>query len=142
MVFMPAIKSVQESADKWARRAAQSAQDYAKGVQNPRTNWQEATSAAAEAQAAGVQTAIANKSFEKGVAEAGQAKWQRKAASVGAQRFGPGVQAAKADYQAGFGKFASVIQGVTLPPRGAKGDPRNYDRARAIGEALHEAKEQ
>lgn len=137
---MPAIKPVAQSSDKWVRRAGQAAPDYQKGVQNPRTSWAEATSAAADAQAAGVQNAIANGSFEKGVAKAGNAKWQRKAATVGAQRFGPGVAAAKGDYEQGFGPYAAVIQGVNLPPRGAKGDPRNYERVAAIGNALHDAK--
>ena len=137
---MPAVKSVAESSDKWVRRAGQAAPDYQRGVQNPRTSWAEATVAAKDAQAAGVQAALANGSFEKGVSAAGNGKWQRKAASVGAQRFGPGVAAAKSDYETGFGPYAQVIQGVTLPPRGAKGDPRNYERVTAIGNALHEAK--
>ena len=137
---MPAIKPVSLAADKFVRRAGAAAQDYAKGVASPRRSWQEATTEAAESQAAGVQQAIANKSFEKGVAAAGNAKWQRKATSVGAQRFGPGVAAAKGDYEAGFGPYASIISGITLPPRGPKGDPRNYERTKIIGDALHEAK--
>lgn len=137
---MPAVKSVAVAADKWVRRAGQASQDYARGVQSPRKSWQEATSEAAEAQAAGVQQAIAEGRFEKGVQKAGNGKWQRKASTLGAQRFGPGVAAAKADYESGFSPYASVIQGVSLPPRGPKGDPRNYERTKAIGEALHEAK--
>lgn len=137
---MPRVKSVTESADKWARRAGQAGQDYAAGVQNPRRNWAEATAEAAEAQAAGVQQAISEGRFQKGVQAAGDTKWKRKAANVGAQRFGPGVAAAKGDYQAGFAPFASVIEGITLPPRGPKGDPRNYERTAVIGQALHDAK--
>lgn len=137
---MPAIKPVSQASDKWVRRAGQAAPDYAKGVQNPKTSWAEATTAAADAQAAGVQAALANGSFVKGVNNAGNAKWQRKATSVGAQRFGPGVAAAKGDYESGFAPYAAVIQGVTLPPRGAKGDPRNYERVTAVGQALHDAK--
>jgi hypothetical protein len=137
---MPAIKPIAQSSDKWVRRAGQAAPDYQKGVQNPRTSWQEATTAAADAHAQGVQQAISENRFEKGVAKAGNAKWQRKASTVGAQRFGPGVAAAKGDYEAGFAPYANVIQGVTLAPRGAKGDPRNYERVKQIGDALHEAK--
>jgi hypothetical protein len=137
---MPAIKPTSQSSDKWVRRAGQAGPDYAKGVQNPRTSWAESTAAAADAQAAGVQQAISEGRFERGVAKAGNAKWQRKASTVGAQRFGPGVAAAKGDYEAGFAPYANVIQGVTLAPRGAKGDPRNYERVKQIGDALHEAK--
>ena len=137
---MPAIKSTSTSSDKWVRRAGQASGDYAKGVQNPRTSWAEATAGAAQAQADGVQQAISEGRFEKGVNAAGNSKWQRKATSVGAQRYGPGVAAAKGDYEAGFAPYAAVIQGVTLPPRGPKGDPRNYARTQAIGDALHAAK--
>lgn len=137
---MPAVKSMSASSDKWVRRAGQASTDYAKGVQSPRTSWAEATTEAAEAQAAGVQQAISEGRFAKGVQKAGNSKWQRKATTLGAQRFGPGVAAAKADYEGGFAPYAAVIQGVTLPPRGPKGDPRNYERTKAVGEALHNAK--
>jgi hypothetical protein len=137
---MPAVLSTSLSADKWVRRAGQASTDYARGVQNPRTSWAEATSNAADAQAAGVQQAISEDRFAKGVQKAGNAKWQRKAVNVGAQRFGPGVAAAKGDYESGFAPYAAVIQGVSLPPRGPKGDPRNYERVKQVGDALHAAK--
>ena|SRR3990167_6281302 len=137
---MPAIKATSAISEKWARVTPQRAQDYAAGVKNPRKSWQESTLAAEQAQAQGVQEAIAAGRFGKGVAAAGNSKWQRKAATVGAQRFGPGVQAAKPDYEAGFAPYAGVISSTTLPPRGSKGDPRNYDRSRQMGEALHSAK--
>lgn len=140
MIYMPAVKAMSTIVDKWSRRASQAAPDYATGVKAPRKSWAQATTDAVDAQAAGVQAALSAGSFEKGVAKAGDAKWARKAVTVGAQRFGPGVAAAKGDYQAGFAPYAAVIQGVTLAPRGARGDPRNYDNVRAIGEALHNAK--
>ena len=137
---MPVIKPLSQSSDKWVRRAGEAATDYARGVAAPRTPWAEATEAAADAQAAGVQQAIAENRFQNGVQRAGNAKWQRKATTLGAQRFGPGVAAAKSDYEAGFGPYVAVIQGITLPPRGPKGDPRNYERTKLIGDALHAAK--
>lgn len=137
---MPAVTSTAVAADKWTRRAGQAAADYKRGVQNPRTPWAEATAAAAQAHSDGITQAISEGRFEKGVQKAGNSKWQRKAADLGASRFGPGVAAAKADYESGFAPFAAVIQGVTLPPRGAKGDPRNYERVQLIGDALNKAK--
>lgn len=137
---MPQVKPVSQAADKWTRNAGAAATDYKSGVQNPRKSWAQATADAADAQAAGVQEAISDGRFERGVQNAGDEKWKKKAVNVGATRYGPGVAAAKADYERGFSPFASVIESVTLPPRGPAGDPRNYDRPRAIGEALHEAK--
>ena len=138
---MPAVKPMNTISERWSRKASQATQDYAAGVRSPKRSWAEATAEAAEAQAAGVQAALANNSFEKGVARAGNEKWSRGATGKGTQRFGPGVQAAKGDYEKGFGPYRSVIEGVSLPPRGAKGDPRNYARTQAIGEALHGAKQ-
>lgn len=137
---MPAIKNTGDIADKWARVTPQRAADYKAGVQSPRRSWSEGAASASESWAEGVQNAISDNRFEKGVSEAGDGKWQRKATQVGAQRFGPGVQAAKGDYQAGFAPYAAVIQSTTLPPRGPKGSPNNYARVQAMGEALHRAK--
>ena len=140
LCFMPVVKALGTISEKWSRKTSQATQDYAAGVRSPRRSWAEATTAAAEAQATGVQAAIANNSFEKGVARAGNEKWSRGATGKGTQRFGPGVQAAKGDYEKGFAPYRSVIEGVSLPPRGAKGDPRNYTFPQLIGEALHNAK--
>lgn len=137
---MAEIKPMNEIADKWASVTPQRAGDYKKGVQNPRRSWSQGASDAAGSWEQGVQQAASEGRFASGVQAAGDSKWQRKAVTVGASRFGAGVQAAKGDYQAGFAPYAQVISGVDLPPRGAKGDPRNYDRSRVIGEALHEAK--
>lgn len=137
---MADIKPMNEIADKWASVTPQRSGEYRKGVQNPRRSWSQGAVEAAESWAQGITQAITDGRFVSGIQEAGDSRWQRKASTVGAARFGPGVQAAKGDYQAGFAPFAQVIAGVDLPPRGAKGDPRNYDRVRVIGEALHEAK--
>ena len=137
---MPVVKPLGTISEKWARKTGASAQDYAAGVRTPRRSWQESTLAASEAQAAGVQAAIANNSFEKGVQAAGNEKWARGATGKGAQRFGPGAAAAKGDYEKGFAPYKSVIEGIQLPPRGARGDPRNYAAVQTIGEALHTAK--
>lgn len=134
------IKSADVIANKYATRAGAAGADYAAGVQSPRTPWAAATMASAQTYAAGVQQAIGNGSFAKGVSAAGDSKWQRKAAGVGAQRFGPGAQAAKGDYQAGVAPYLQVISGVTLPPRLPKGDPGNIQRVVAITSALRAAK--
>jgi len=127
-------------AEKWARVTPQRAEDYAIGIRNPRTDWQAATLEAAPRYAEGITKAIQNKSFQKGVAKAGSAKWQRKSEELGTQRFGPGVQAAIEDYRAGFEPYKAVIEGLTLPPRFATGDPRNIERVRVIAEALRNKK--
>lgn len=134
------IKPVDVIAAKYASRGAAAGQDYSNGVNNPRQDWQTATAASSSTYAAGVQQAISNNSFSKGVAAAGTDKWKRKAATVGAQRYGPGVTAAKQDYANGVGKFLQVIANLTLPPRGPKGDPGNIARVSMVAQALRAAK--
>jgi hypothetical protein len=134
------IKPADVIAAKYATRGAAAGQDYATGVQAPRTDWAQATESSAPAWGAGVQMAVSNGSFSKGVARAGSAKWQRKASGVGAQRYGPGVTAAKQDYATGVAPYLQVIANLSLPPRGPKGDPGNINRVAAIATALRQKK--
>ena len=58
----------------------------------------------------------------------------------GADRFASGIASAQTDYEAGIAPYTEVLNSVQLPARGAKGDPKNYDRVKAIGEALRKKK--
>jgi len=133
-------KSITDIGEKWVRKAQAAGQDYKAGVDNPSKDWGTETAAAAPSYAAGVTAAIGRNAFQTGVQKAGTQKWQRKASQVGTARYGPGVTAAKNDYQTGFTPFLSIIQGLTLSPRGPKGDPQNYTRSQEVGQALHNAK--
>ncbi len=133
---MAKIKDAAAIAEKWSTVTPQRSTEYQKGVQNPRTPWAAAAAAAGPAQAAGVQAAIANKSFEKGIARAGDAGWQRGATTKGPARFAEGVALAGPDYQAGFGPYADVIRSTQLPQKFARGDPRNLARVEVMSKAL------
>jgi len=78
--------------------------------------------------------------FQKGVAAAGDNKWSQAAQGKGAERFGPGAQAGVGDYEKGVAKYLSVIENTQLPPRGPKGDPRNFERVKVMATALRKAK--
>jgi hypothetical protein len=125
---------------KWARRAGNAGPEYEEGIRTPRTSWAAATQAAAASQAAGVQAAIQGKRFEKGVAKAGDARWASKSLSKGVSRFGAGVADAQADYESGFAPYAQTIASTVLPPRGPKGDPKNFDRVRVMANAMRATK--
>ena len=133
-------KSLQEISEKFVRKGGAAGQDYAAGVKNPKKDWQAETAAASGNYAAGVTAAIGRGAFATGVNKAGSAKWQRNAIAKGVTRYPAGVLAAKPDYEAGFGKYLTIIQGLDLPPRGPKGDPGNITRVSAIAAALHAAK--
>ena len=137
---MTAIKSLSQIASKWKRNASLAGDSYRDGVTSPRADWAGATVAADSARKDGLAAADARDATRKGVEAAGTAKWKKRATEVGPARYRQGVQVAEQDFSSGFSPFHSIISGTTLPPRGAKGSPENYDRVRVIGEALHAGK--
>lgn len=137
---MPKIGTTEEIAAKYARVTPGRSTDYANGVKNPKVDWKTATANAQDSYAQGVQDAIGRGAFAKGVNKAGTAKWQDKAVNLGTTRWGAGVTAAQGDYATGFAPYQAVISGTDLPPRGPKGDPRNFDRVVRLGTALHAKK--
>ena len=139
---MASIKSLTVIADKWAANssATEARNAYTAGINAPRAPWAESTVAADQARKDGLADADVRNAFVTGVNAAGNQKWRDRAATLGPTRFSQGVQVAKPAYNSGFSKYHTVISGVTLPPRGAKGSPENLERVRAITEALHTAK--
>lgn len=137
---MPAIRDISSIAKKWADVTPGRSAQYESGVKSPKESWSQRATEAKDAYEAGIQDSISRGAREDGIQKAGDSKWQRGAVTKGVARFGPGVRAAQQDYNQGFAPYQAVISGTSLPPRGPKGDPRNYDRARAMGEALHSAK--
>jgi len=137
---MPKIKSSSEIAEKWARVTPQRAPDYEAGIKNPKVDWATATKAAEDAYKMGVTKAANEGRFGKGVTKAGTAKWQEKALSVGPARYSQGVSVAGPAYEKGFAPFRDIIEKTTLPPRFAKGDPRNIERVKTMAAALHAGK--
>lgn len=131
------IKATSAVAEKWARVTPGRAKDYEDGIGDPTVDWETPTAAAEPAYDAGVSAAIGRKAFGTGVKEAGTTKWRAKTRAKGVKRWPDGVRVAKPDYEKGFGPYREVIAGLTLPPRGPKGDPANVERVRVITEALH-----
>jgi hypothetical protein len=131
------MKSAKDIAVKWSRVTQQRSQDFSEGVKAPRRSWAAGATQAAGSYKDGVTKAAQEGRFEKGVTAAGDAKWQKKTVSVGVSRWAPGVAVAQADMEAGFAPYADVISKIDLNPRYPKGDPRNFDRVKQIGEALN-----
>ena len=137
---MPKVKSAAAITEKWQRVAQTRSSDFEAGVKEPGVDWQRATETARPAYEEGIQTAIARNSFGKGVAAAGNTRWQRQTVELGVARWAPGVRAATAAMEAGMERVVKVIETTSLPPRGPRGDPRNMQRAAAMAEALAKAR--
>ena len=137
---MSQIKSLSDTASKWARRAGSASQEYTEGVSNPRRDWKTATTASEKNYETGVQAAIGRKAFASGVNKAGTEKWQSRAKELGSARFASGVQASEGAYNTGFAPYHSVLSSLQLPPRGSKGSPENLNRVAAVANAMRTKK--
>lgn len=138
---MPPIKPLDQSSDKWVRRASVAAPDYSAGVENPRQNWEEAASNADTNYRAGVTAAANAGRFASGVRSAGNEKWRRGALQKGPSRFTEGVAIAKDDWAKGFSPYREAISSVKLPPRGPAGSPQNLQRVGVIATTLRQLRE-
>ncbi len=138
---MPAIRDLSSIRDKWATVTPGRAPQYDQGVRAPKADWKAAAVAANDSWKSGIQSAVQRNAFSGGVEKAGTAKWQRGAVEKGTVRYGPGVQAAAPDYEAGFGPYREVIARTVLPPKGPRRAPQNIQRTVQMAEALAKAKE-
>ena len=136
---MPKTKGVTSTVDKWQRRAAVASSDYVQGVQNPRVPWDQAAKAAENNYKAAVTQAATEGRFGKGIARVGAAKWLEGSTKKGPSRFVEGVNVGGPNFQERINQVLTTIEGVTLPARGPKGSPQNYQRITPIGEALRRA---
>lgn len=135
---MPSVRP--GAAARWARRSANAAPDYQSGVETTPNSWEANTVAAHDAYKAGVIKAANEGRQLAGVKKSGQGWWKERSTKVGPQRYSEGVQQGEPTYLEGVQPYLETIAATQLPPRGPKGDPRNYDRVKVMGEALRRRK--
>jgi len=133
-------KSASVIAKKWARVTPNRTEDYEEGVRNPTKDWKTNTKDAEPRYEEGVKAAIARKAFGKGVDKAGTAHQQSMTIEKGLTRWPEGVRMAEDRMETGMEPVVKVLEATKLPPKFATGDPRNYERVKAVGEALHKMK--
>lgn len=114
---------------------------FEEGVRNPGEDWEKNTKDAEKNYEEGIQKAIGRKAFGKGVAKCGTARQQSQTIK-NLRRWVEGIQGAEDTMAAAMGPVVSVLEGITLPPKYPKGDPRNYERNKIIGTTLRKAKEE
>lgn len=134
------VSDLSTAADRFKTRAAAASGDYQKGVATAGQAWKDGVTASTGAWAAGVADAASRNAFGKAVSATDPNYYASRARDLGGQRFAQGVQAGAANWQEGFQPYAQVLSGITLDPRGPKGDPRNFERARTTAAALRAAK--
>lgn len=138
---MAAIKPVEQSSDKWMRRASVAGADYLAGVQAPRTSWATASAAAEGNYKTGVTQAATAGRYGTGIRKAGDEAWRTGSTTKGPTRFAEGVSLSVGKWQSGFQPYQAAIGAITLPPRGPAGSPANMQRVNAIATALRQVRE-
>ena len=134
------VPSAAKIAEKWGRVTPERTIDYEEGVRNPLRDWETETADAEERYEAGIKAAMARKAFGKGVRKTGTAKQRAKTITKGIARWPEGVRLAEDDMRLGMEPVVKALEGITLPPRFATGDPRNIERVKVIQQALHKLK--
>ncbi len=134
------IKDPGTLANKYSTRAQAAVPEYRVGVTDPKRSQSDSAIAAAPNWQAAVTSAAALARFTSGLRAAGDAGWKQGALTKGADRYGPGVVAAKSKWQARVTPFLNAIAALDLPPKGLRGSSANYQRVSAVGSALHALK--
>ncbi|MEM4667426.1 MAG: hypothetical protein QW498_09015 [Thermofilum sp.] len=134
------LRPLDKIVEKWRSRASAASGDYAAGVEAPKYDWQKNTLAASDAWKSGVTEAAAKNMFSKGVAATPTDFWKSRAITLGTARFADGVSKSVDVYKAKWAPYYDVLTKIELPPRGARGDPKNIERVRAIITALRAKK--
>lgn len=133
-------KSAADIARSFVRYAPGRAAEYEAGVRAPAKDWGKETADAEPNYEEGVKKAIGRKAFGKGVKKCGTAKQQSQTIK-NLNRWSEGIEGAEDVMAAAMEPVVRVIEATTLPKRYPKGDDRNYDRVKAVGQALRKAKE-
>ena len=122
---------------KWVEETPRRSTYYEKETPKAAELWEGNTILAASTYKTAIQATDIDARFKGGVKKAGAAKFKRKVIDVGIARFGPGVTAAKTDYDSGVDPYLAELATVDVRARGPRGDVGNLDRVKAIMDALH-----
>lgn len=131
------VPSIDKVATKWVTEAPKRVDYYKEATPAAAPQWFANTTAAEATYKAAVTATGIEKRFVGGVKKAGAETFVRKVLSVGVDRYPRGIEAAKPEYEKGFGPFLEELGRVDVPERKPRGDPANYKRVETIGTALN-----
>lgn len=134
------MKTAQQSAEKYASRAAAASSDYVNGAASTSKDQAAAAIAAKEIYKQAVTQAAADGRYERGLQKSGKGKWLRGVQTVGAGRFAEGVAGASGDYAQESARFDGARSAASSLPRQIKGSPANLQRVAAVVNAQIAAK--
>lgn len=137
---MALIRSTREIAEKWTSVTPLRSTQYEAGIESPLRPWEKNTLEASRRRDEGLQKAIADGRIDRGIKRVGQDGWKADTLAKGPTRWPEGVRLGGPKYEARFGPYRDVIEKTDAGPKYPAGDPRNWERSKKIGLALHEKK--
>ncbi len=133
------VKAQDRVVAKYVARASVAQPEYTQGIQDAGNSWETNSTGANQTYVTAVTAAAQRGAYAAGIRDAGNAKWQQRALQKGPGRFVEGVNLGQGDYATQIQKVLTTIAAITLPARGPKGSPQNFQRIQPIGDALRRA---
>lgn len=131
------VKPMDQVKSKWRENGGRAADIYAQNALAAGEDWATKTQAAGDNYKAAIsQSGVADR-FRAGVRRAGAAKYTRKLATLGRDRYAPGIEASVDDFAVGVEPYLAAISQVTLPARKPRGDKANLARVEAVTTTLN-----
>ena len=134
------IKSLDTIAKKWTDVTPTRAEYYREGASGKGGAWEAGAKQGEANWKNAIAAASAAGAYGKGVGKAGANAYEKGVQEKGVQRWPQGVAVSGDAFAKGFAPYQSVLSGLTLPPKGPKGSPANYQRVQAVGTALRNKK--
>jgi hypothetical protein len=130
-------KSLADVAKKWGEVTPGRSGYYEAGASAAGADWERGATAAAANYKSAVSAGNIGSMYAGGIKRAGGAKYERKVTTVGAARYGQGVQAAVEDYSSGVAPMLDELSKLTLPARAPRGSAANIARVTAVATVLN-----
>lgn len=130
------VKPIDQIVSRWATNSGAATNYYTAGAVAAATKYATNAGAAGPQYSQGVQAAISRNAYQQGVQAAGAGKYSTGVQQKGSTRYAGGITAGKTAFQSGMQGVVGVLQGLSLPQRGARGDPANLQRVAAVDQAL------
>lgn len=136
------VKDPTASAAKYVQNAGNAVNAYKAGIQAPkRSQSQAAIDAIPNWQQAVASTGAAAR-MKSGLTASGDSGWTNGALNKGAARYPQGVQMAQGKWQQNTQPYLTALATANLPAKGIRGSAQNYQRVQAVGQLLHNLKNQ
>ena len=134
------LPTASEVASKWVKNGSAAGSEWVSQAQ--KSTWKTEAIAGEKNFGIQMQKVISDKLREKGIEKASDADWQN-GIKENESRFTTGITNNKAKMAEGMSNVLNDIKAAeaTLPKRGPKGSPENFNRSKMMGEALHDKAE-